>query len=70
MEKIVTLLEVFQASDYYEKEDIRVVGIGAIREGEWTFGLLVSGGILILKMLFGALYRKRFNFDGQKWRVP
>ena len=27
-----------------------MVGIGAIREGEWKFGLLVNGGIHILKM--------------------
>lgn len=46
----MTLLEVFQTSEFYEKEDIRMVGIGTIREGEWKFGLMVNGGIHILKM--------------------
>ena len=49
-EKSVTLLEVFHTSEYYEMEDIRMVGIGTIREGEWKFCLLVNGGIHILKM--------------------
>jgi len=48
--KIVTLLEVFQALECYEKEDVRTIGIDSIRGGEWKFGLLANGGIYILKM--------------------
>jgi hypothetical protein len=39
----------FSASECYEKEHVRMVGIGAIREGELKFVLLVNGGIHILK---------------------
>jgi hypothetical protein len=44
------LLEVFQTSECYEKEDVRTVGTGAIREEDWKFGLLANGGKYILKM--------------------